>query len=206
MTERPRPHRDQAGWDQRYVEGDLPWDSGKPDPHLGRVIEKFGIAPSRGLEIGCGTGTNTIWLAGEGFEMTGVDLAPTAIEKAEAKAAEAGVSCDLMVRDFLSEEVPGGPFAFIYDRGCFHVFDTDGERARFAEHVAKLLGPAGVWHSFVGSTDGPPRDTGPPRRSATEIATAVEPYLEILELRTTTFDRVDDGRIRAWVLVARRRD
>lgn len=197
--------KNQARWDQRYVDGDLPWDSGKPDVHLSKVIEKHGIKPGRGLEIGCGTGTNSMWLAKQGFEMTGLDLSPTAITKAEAKAAAGGIDCRFLVSDFLVDEVLGAPFEFAYDRGCFHVFDSADERSRFASRVAELIEPDGMWHSLIGSTDGPPRDSGPPRRSAAEIVAAVEPHFEILDLRSTVFDQGDHRNARAWVLVARRR-
>lgn len=205
MSRDKPPPRDRQGWDQRYADGELPWDSGKEDVHLGEAIERHGIAAGKALEIGCGTGTNTIWLARQGFEMIGLDLAQNAIAKAEAKVAEARVTCELLVGDFLVDEIPGGPFRFVYDRGVLHVFDTAEERSRFASRVAELLAPGGMWHSLIGSTDGPPRDTGPPRRSATEIVAAVEPHFEILELSSTSFDREDHGHARAWLLVARRR-
>jgi methyl halide transferase len=51
-----------ADWDRRYVDGHLPWDSGKPDVHR-RFIEDSKIVPCKTLEVGCGTGTNAIWLA-----------------------------------------------------------------------------------------------------------------------------------------------
>lgn len=201
---RQRP-KDRAGWDQRYVDEELPWDSGEPDAHLRRVIAEHGIKPGKGLEIGCGTGTNLIWLAKHGFEMTGLDISQTAIAMARAKVAAAGVNCLLLVRDFLVDEVPGAPFEFVYDRGCLHVFDGADERSQFASRVADLLEPEGIWHSLIGSTDGPPRDTGPPRRSAAEIVAAVEPHFEILQLRSTVFDQGAHSEARAWVLVARRR-
>ncbi len=164
-----------------------------------------GIGPGKALEIGCGTGTNSIWLARQGFDVTGVDLSEVAIERAEAKAAEAGVDCRFVADDFLVDPVPGAPYGFVYDRGCLHVFDRAKDRARFAARVADLLGPEGVWHSLIGSTDGPPRDVGPPRRSATEITAAVEPHFEILELRSTSFDSDEHSHARAWVMVGRRR-
>jgi SAM-dependent methyltransferase len=71
-----------ADWDRRYIDNHLPWDSGKPDVHLRRFIEGSKTAPCKGLEIGCGTGTNTIWLAEHGFEAVGLDLSPTAIKRA----------------------------------------------------------------------------------------------------------------------------
>ncbi len=43
---------DGASWDKRYVDGELPWDSGKPDTHLAGVIAAHGIKPGKALEIG----------------------------------------------------------------------------------------------------------------------------------------------------------
>lgn len=203
-AKRTRP-KNRAGWDKRYADGELPWDSGEVDVHLGRVLARHGIEPGKALEIGCGTGTNTIWLAQQGFTMTGQDIAQNAIARAKAKVAAAGVKCRLFVGDVLVDEVPGTPYRFVYDRGVFHVFDAAEERSRFAARVAELLNPHGMWHSLIGSTDGPPRDSGPPRRGAAEITRAVEPHFEILELSSTTFDRGSHSHARAWVLVARRR-
>jgi hypothetical protein len=112
----------------------------------------------------------------------------------------------LFAGDFLVDEIPGAPYAFVYDRGVLHVFDSAKDRARFASRVAELLAPAGIWHSLIGSTDGPPRDVGPPRRSAVEITQAVEPHFEILELNSTAFHRDSPSPARAWILVARRRE
>jgi len=197
--------RDRESWEQRYADEQLPWDSGEVDLHLVEVLERHGIEAGKALEIGCGTGTNTIWLAEQGFEVTALDIAQNAIAKAEAKVARAGIRCRLLVGNFLVDEVPGAPYRFVYDRGAFHVFDSPEEQSRFATRVAALLAPEGMWHSLIGSTDGPPRDTGPPRLSATEIVTAVEPHFEILELTSTMFDRERHSHARAWVLVARRR-
>lgn len=206
MKEEQRRPRDSASWDKRYVDGELPWDSGKPDVHLAGVIQAHGIRPGTALEIGCGTGTNTIWLAQQGFAVTGMDISQTAITKAREKASAAGVPCRFLIGDFMVDPVPGAPFDLVYDRGCLHVFQGNEELSRFALRVRDALTSEGMWHSLIGSTEGPPRDTGPPRHSATEIVTAVEPYFEILELRSTTFDNEDHKYARAWVLVARRRE
>ncbi len=205
MKEERRRHTDSASWDKRYVEGELPWDSGKPDLHLAGVIEAHGIKPGKALEIGCGTGTNSIWLAQHGFDVTGMDISQTAIARAGEKASAAGVTCHLFAGNFMVDQVPGAPFDFVYDRGCLHVFQGNEELSRFASRVGDVLTPEGMWHSLIGSIDGPPRDTGPPRHSATEIVAAAEPRFEILELRSTTFDNESHRHIRAWVLVARRR-
>ncbi len=194
----PRPE-----WEEIYQQGELPWDTGRPDPYLVDLVKTHPIAPCRAFEVGCGTGTNARWLAERGFDVLGVDLAPTAIETARARTA-AGLTCRFEVLDFLGDATPSGPFDFAFDRGCFHVFDGAEKQAQFAARIAALLAPDGVWLSLIGSTEGAPRDRGPPRRSAREIMTAIEPSLRIVELRAIEFRDVELA-ADAWLCLSRRR-
>jgi SAM-dependent methyltransferase len=168
---------------------------------LVEIIESRAIAPARTLEVGCGTGTNAIFLAQHGFEVVGVDISPLAVEDARAKAQG---RCRFETIDFLNEAPPGGPFEFVFDRGCFHTFDEDHERARFAQNVAAALANGGVWLSLIGSTEGPPREAGPPRRSARDVMNAIEPSLEILQFRSGEFG-VDGQQLKAWLCLSRKR-
>ena len=179
----------------------MPWDTGTPDPLLVEMVESGAIAPGRTLEIGCGTGTNAIFLAEHGFNVLGVDISPVAVEKARAKARG---TCRFDVIDFLEAVPTGGPFEFVFDRGCFHSFDDESERARFAQNVAVELAEHGLWLSLIGSTEGAARDEGPPRRSARDVMNAIEPSLEIVQLRSTDFT-VCDERLKAWLCLSRRR-
>jgi hypothetical protein len=104
--------------------------------------------------------------------------------------------------DILAAPPSGGPFQFVFDRGCFHVFDEAEERQRFAEHVAAVLAPGGLWLSLIGSTEGEPREVGPPRRSAREVTEAIEPALEIVELRSAEFSGIY---AKAWFCLSRQR-
>jgi SAM-dependent methyltransferase len=174
-------------WNECYAAGDPPWDTGQPDEHLVEFVRSGGVAPGRAIDVGCGTGTNALWLAGQGFKVVGIDVAPLAIEKARAKAAAANLDCRFDQLNFLNDAVSGGPFDFVYDRGCFHVFDRPEDRARFAQRVPPLLARDGRWLSLIGSTEGPARDWGPPRRTARDVVAAVEPALEILEIRSVEF-------------------
>lgn len=193
----PRP-----SWDEHYASGELPWDTGQPEPLLVEFVTSGGVAPGRALEIGAGTGTNAIWLAERRFDVLGIDVSSLAVERANAKLEGRDLRCRFATLDFLAKPAPGGPFQFVFDRGCFHVFDEPSERARFAAHVAAVLAPGGLWLSLIGSTEGPPREVGPPRRSAQEIALAIEPALEIVELRSAEFHARG---AQAWVCLARQR-
>lgn len=91
-------------------------------------------------------------------------------------------------------------------RGGFYsyVFDDEGERARFAENVAAALVEHGLWLSLIGSTEGAPRDEGPPRRSARDVINAIEPSLEIVQLRSTEFN-VCEEQLKSWLCLSRKR-
>jgi SAM-dependent methyltransferase len=189
-------------WNAHYASGFTPWDSDEPDAALVDTVEAGTIPAGRALEVGCGTGTNALWLAARGFDVVGVDVAPLAIDRASAKLGDAASACRFEVRDFLKDP-PQSVFNFVFDRGCFHVFDAPRVRARFAARVARVLAPGGLWLSLIGSTEGAPRDTGPPRRSARDIANAVEPALEIVELRAIHFDLSVEAPPAAWLCLSR---
>lgn len=198
------PHPD---WNERYTTGETPWDTGEPDEHLVGFLRSGAAGAGRALEIGCGTGTNVLWLARQGVAVLGIDVAAAALEEARTKkAADGGLDCRFERLDFLRDEVPGGPFDLVFDRGCFHVFDAPGDRDRFAQRVASLLGPKGRWLSLIGSTEGPERDSGPPRRSARDVMNAIEPALEILEFRAIHFHADLAEPPAAWFCLSRRRE
>jgi SAM-dependent methyltransferase len=192
----------QPSWNERYASGELPWDTGQPDPLLVDFVNSGGVAPGRALEIGSGTGTNAIWLAEHDFDVLGLDVSSLAVDRAKAKMNARDLRCRFATFDFLAASLPDDPFDFVFDRGCFHVFDEIGERVRFAAHVMSSLEPGGSWLSLIGSTEGPAREVGPPRRSAYEVVTAIEPALEIVELRSAEFRGHD---AKAWFCLSRRR-
>src|SRR5262245_13411336 len=108
---------EQRDWNDHYRNGHMPWDTGTPSSELQRVLSAKAIQPSRALEIGCGTGTNCVWLAQQGFDVTGVDVASLAIEQAQQRAQAAGVQVRFEVADVLQLPDLGEPFGFFFDRG-----------------------------------------------------------------------------------------
>jgi len=192
-------------WDEHYATGEMPWDSPEAPPVLVALVEAGRLPTGRALDVGCGTGTNVRYLASVGYDAVGIDISPLAIEQARSASKGAAGDFEFKHADFLVDGAPLGPYDLVLDRGCFHVFDEADDRARFAQRVAECLSPAGLWMSIIGSTEGPPRDHGPPRRSARDIANAVEPALELVELRSFEFGEGESGTVWGWVLLAQRR-
>ena len=74
-------------WDLAYYSG-APWDSGDPADELVELVQSGRMKAGRALDIGCGTGTNVLYLAEKGFDVSGVDISKIAIRKVIAKARE----------------------------------------------------------------------------------------------------------------------
>jgi SAM-dependent methyltransferase len=190
---------------KRYAAGDTPWDIGKPDNNLIQTVTTMAIGPCKALDIGCGTGDNSIWLAQKNFQVTGVDISEIAIEKAREKAADAKVKCTFIVIDFLTNKIDGAPFGFAFDRGCFHSLNSDEERQSFAENVAAHLEKDGLWLSLLGNADEQRQGPGPPRWTARDIVNSAEPSFEILSLVSGYLGSNRPNPPRAWVCLMRKR-
>ena len=190
---------------QRYKSEETPWDVGRPDFNLIEVVTQKPIRNCKALDVGCGTGDNSIWLAQNRFKVLGIDTSEIALSKAKEKAAEAEVKCEFIQTDFLENEIQGGPFGFIFDRGCLHSFNSENDRKEFAEKVAAHLEEAGLWLTIVGNADEHRQKPGPPQRSAGDIILAVEPYFEILLLQSSHFESNGPHPPRAWRCLMQRR-
>ena len=195
----------QETWQERYESGNPGWDTGEPDNNLIEIVTQRPIVPCKTLEVGSGTGTNAVWLARQGFAVTGMDIVESATEKARERAKSQNLVCDFHVGDFLSDTIPNAPFEFVFDRGCFHSFPEQKEKIAYAKRVAEHLEDDGLWLSLLGNADDPPRDTGPPRVSALEIVSAVEPCFEVLSMVSTFFQSRGNRRPRAWSCLMKKR-
>jgi len=92
----------QAEWNARYLESEQIW-SGNPNAAL--VREVAGLSVGRALDLGCGEGADAIWLASQGWSVTGVDVSDVALARAEKHAASAGVAIEFALNDL--SESPG---------------------------------------------------------------------------------------------------
>lgn len=190
---------------ERYKSGDTPWDLGRPDFNLIEVVTQKPVPGCKALDIGCGTGDNSIWLAQNRFQVTGTDTSDIALEKAREKASKANVECDFILSDFLEDKIKAAPFGFIFDRGCLHSFSSGDDRKRFAQNVAKHLEEDGLWLTIVGNADEHRQGPGPPQRTARDIVLAVEPCFEILSLQSSHFGSNSPKPPRAWRCLLQKR-
>ena len=190
---------------ERYKSGDTPWDISQPDFNLIEVVTQKPIPSCKALDIGCGTGDNSLWLARNRFQVIGTDTSEIALEKAKEKASKADVECDFMLVDFLKNKIDGAPFGFVFDRGCFHSFSSEDDRRRFARNVAAHLEEDGLWLTIVGNADEPRQGPGPPQRTAGDIVLAVEPYFKVLSLISSHFGSNNPDPPGAWRCLLQKR-
>lgn len=193
-------------WDDRYRTGDTPWDSGAPSAELRRVLAEYRIPAGPALEMGCGTGANCVYLAKQGFDVTGVDLSPRAIQTAQAMAAREGARCRFVCGDVFSLPDLGPPFPFIFDRGCYHVVRNIDER-RVVDVYHWLLSEGGFLLILAGNANEESSpEGGPPRVSEAELRAAFDGRFRTEHLRTFRFDASPDRDMRplAWSLLLRK--
>lgn len=200
------PRSKQERFNQLYETGETPWELNRPDRDLVRWVGDWPISPCKALDIGCGTGFNAIWLHEQGFEVTGADFSAPAVQKAVENAGKSSANIRFIELDFVSKSAGTDDFMFLFDRGCFHSFDDPAHQAAFAENAFRHLGAGGLWLSFLGNADAPPREVGPPMRSALEVVTAVEPWFEILSLTSAVFDSERENPARSWHCLMKKRN
>ncbi|MFO0897698.1 MAG: class I SAM-dependent methyltransferase [Pirellulales bacterium] len=182
------------GWNDRYRDGNLPWDTGRPSAELQQVLRRHSIQACRALELGCGTGTNCVWLAQQGFEVTGVDVAPLAIEQAEQRARSVGVRVHFVAADLLDLPELSGPFNFFFDRGCYHAVRRESPQ-QYAPALARQLTPGARGLVLAGNAR-EPHDPGPPVVTEEQIRAELGVAFQILDLHEFRFDEAPGVRER----------
>jgi SAM-dependent methyltransferase len=196
-------------WDERYKAGKeaLPWDSGIPAPELEEYFATLSQTPARVLEIGCGTGTNAIWMAKKGCDVVATDLSPAAIGAALEKQGDSGTKVNFQVSDIIEKSpVPPSSVDFVFDRGVFHVMPPDMRRV-FIDRVAEALDENGFWLCLAGNADEfrPPEAEGPPQLKASDLIDDAEKKFEVHRLERASFVLPDGKPHLAWKILYMKR-
>lgn len=177
------------GWDERHRSGDFEGEG--PNPTL--VMGVAGLVTGTALELAAGSGTNAVWLAGQGWRTTAVDWSPVGLANGRAKAEVAGVEVEWLERDLLGWRPPAVSFDLVV---IVYLHLPPDERGPVYAAAAAAVAPDGrlliVGHDRLNATEG---EGGPPDTlrlfTADEIARellAVDPAL-VLE-RAETVRRV----------------
>jgi cyclopropane fatty-acyl-phospholipid synthase-like methyltransferase len=188
-----------AGWEAVYADDSAPWDIGRPQAAFVGLADAGDIR-SPVLDSGCGTGEHALMLAARGHEVVGIDLSPTAIERARHKAAERGVQARFEVGDVLDLAALKRRFATIVDNGVFHVFD-DEDRARYVGSLAEAIEPGGVLHLMCFS-EHTPGVTGPRRVTQAELRQAFSDGWQVDRIEAAEIEVRPDwapGPAKAWL-------
>lgn len=135
----------QQWFEDAYRSGDYVrhWDLLHPSAELVTVVAA-GLIPDGAscVDVGCGAGTEAVFLAWQGYRSIGVDLSGEALRIAETRATSAGVSVDWRLASALDLPIRDSSVEFVNDRGCFHHI-PEKQRPRYAAEVARVLKPGG---------------------------------------------------------------
>lgn len=166
-------------------------------------LARAGKLQGQVLDVGCGTGEQTLLAAKHGAEATGVDIAQRAIQRARAKAEERGIRAAFETADVLHLDRLGRQFDVVIDSGVFHVFGDD-ERVTYVKSLRSALRPAGICYLMCFS-DREPGDWGPRRVSKEELRRAFAGGWSIESIERAEFHvAIGSERVQAWLATIQR--
>ena len=138
-------------WDVMYLFKRTPWDTGITPPEIVAMIESGRVPIGRALDLGCGTGTNAIYLAGKSFEAMGIDISSRAISIAGRKARSADVAQRIRLArgdvTQMTRWVAVESIDFAYDIGCFHGLNS-AARDRYVANLLTVLKPNAIYMQY----------------------------------------------------------
>ncbi|MFE6509752.1 class I SAM-dependent methyltransferase [Nocardioides sp. NPDC057767] len=126
-------------WEERYAGEEKVW-SGNPNPQL--VAEIAALTPGTALDVGCGEGGDVIWLAQQGWTVTGADFAANGLARAKRHAEEAGVAqrTSWWQVDARTLDAEGRAFDLVT---CHFLHTPDGSMVEVAGRLATAVAPGG---------------------------------------------------------------
>lgn len=185
--------KDVAYWNKRYLKQDTPWVRPYIEQSMQEVFKTYINPPKSILEIGCGLGTDSIWLAQQGHHVTAIDHSHDAIKQAQQNAQQAKVTINFAETDFFELNPHQQTFDVIYDNLTFHTFANESQRKLFSGKVASLLNPEGYWVNLscnsenIVAIEKKTKVSAPPHLSLQELTNALSPYFEMVAIQPFTF-------------------
>lgn len=134
VDERSRPE----WWDTRYLSGDSPWDTGIVPPEIVALVDSGVLQPGWALDLGCGSGVTSRFLARAGFRVIGIDLAHTALRRAQRAALAEGLPCHFLRANVAQLGCLAVRANLAVDIGCLHNLDPRSRRAYIDSLAGRL--------------------------------------------------------------------
>jgi ubiquinone/menaquinone biosynthesis C-methylase UbiE len=166
-----------ADFDRAYRSPITVWGDIRIPKEL-KALARLG-SPRRSLELGCGVGRFSRYLAQQGVAATAVDFSSVAIAKAREATAHDDAPPEYLVGDVTRLAGVSGPFDFAFDVGCFHCLDAVQQKAYVAE-VFRVLAPGGT--HLIWALDAAPSDMS---LSPETMRAIFAPKLELQEAKAS---------------------
>jgi len=155
---------------------ELPWFRSRPSEEVvDAVRQRFFPPRCTVLDIGCGAGSNVLYLARRGYRAYGIDISPKAIEAARDRAQKAHLRIQVRAGDALDLPYSRARFQAANDRGCFHTIPI-ARRTEYAAEVGRVIRPGGAFLIIWVGREETKRDGPPHRPSLEEVARAFEKW------------------------------
>ena len=191
-----------ARWDASYRADRPPWEIDRPQPAVERLLDE-GAFDGSVLDVGCGTGENTMLLASRGLDALGVDWAAAAVEIARAKAAERSLEVEFEVGDALGLHALGRSFDTILDSALFHTF-SDEARTEYVPSLGSVTRPGSMLFLLCFS-ELEPWGGGPRRVTQAEIKDAFADGWVVRSIVPERYEmRISPGYALAWLATIER--
>lgn len=169
--------------------GNPPWDTQITPPELVSFVRSS--QPGAALDLGCGTGTNLVYLAQHGWQVSGIDFALKAVEMAKRRLAREHCQGSVLVGDVTHLEAIQGPFDLILDIGCYHSVAPSG-RERYRSSLPRLLKNGGTFLLYAHIKNQPDNQVGLDEQEIASFADLLRP-----DWRQDSLDR--RGRKAVWI-------
>jgi SAM-dependent methyltransferase len=187
--------RDNEWWDKFYSDKErpVPFFKNIPDESLISYFDRGLLKQGKALDIGCGKGRNSVYLAKRGFDVDGVDFSKTSIEMGKQIAKEQSLEVNFLCQSIFDFEGKPESYDFIYDSGCLHHIKPH-RRNQYLKTILKCLKPDGYFGMICFNLKGGAnisdydvyRDNsmqGGMGFSEYKLKAILEPYFEIIEFR-----------------------
>lgn len=194
---------DEKWWNDFYKDKEkpIPFFTHKADEVLASLLEMDHRKKGKSLDVGCGNGRNAIFMAKNGYESKGIDIADEAIEWANKNAEKEKSNVRFTMASFFDFESPSRSYVHIHDSGCLHHIKPH-RRADYLSKVHDLLQDDGYFTLVCFNLDGGTNITdyevyeeksmqGGLGFSKIKLEKVLSPYFEVLQMRTMRTDLED---------------